>query len=153
MWVHSVGWEDSLEEEMAPHSSILVWKIPWAEDPGGLQSMGSHKIGHDWAHTNEMWAPSVHKPNYISLLSSYTLVFCPTWGEGGLMSRDQLQRFCLAMTVFNGKKRKWREESQWIIEAGGRVLRISPSLTCSSDIILPAWSVCRIAKEAVGREN
>ena len=39
MWVQSLGWKDSLEEEMAPHSSILSWKIPWAEDPGGLQSM------------------------------------------------------------------------------------------------------------------
>ena len=39
--VQSLGWEDPLEEEMAPHSSILAWKIPWVEDPGGLQFMGS----------------------------------------------------------------------------------------------------------------
>ena len=39
MWVQSLGWEDSLEKEMAPHSRILAWKIPRAEDPGGLQSM------------------------------------------------------------------------------------------------------------------
>ena len=40
-WVRSLGWEDPLEKEMATHSSILAWKIPWTEDPGGLQSMGS----------------------------------------------------------------------------------------------------------------
>ena len=41
----SLGWEDLLGEEMATHSNILVWKIPWIEDPGGLQSMGSQKSG------------------------------------------------------------------------------------------------------------
>ena len=40
MQVPTLGWEDPLEEEMAIHSSILVWKIPWTENPGGLQSMG-----------------------------------------------------------------------------------------------------------------
>ena len=39
-WVQSLGWEDPLEEEMATHSSILAWRIPWTEEPGGLQSMG-----------------------------------------------------------------------------------------------------------------
>ena len=40
-WVHSLGWEDPLEKEMATHSSILAWRIPWTEEPGGLQSTGS----------------------------------------------------------------------------------------------------------------
>ena len=39
-WVRSMGWEDPLEEEMATHSSILAWRIPWTEEPGGLQSTG-----------------------------------------------------------------------------------------------------------------
>ena len=43
-WVRSLGWEDLLEEEMATHSSILAWKIPWTEKPGGLQSMGSQEL-------------------------------------------------------------------------------------------------------------
>ena len=46
-WVQSLGWEDLLEREMATHSSILAWKIPWMEEPGRLQSMGSQRIGHD----------------------------------------------------------------------------------------------------------
>ena len=50
MWetqVQSLGWEDLLEKEMATHSSILAWKIPWMEEPGRLQSMGSQRAGHD----------------------------------------------------------------------------------------------------------
>ena len=43
----SLGGEDPLEEEMATHSSILAWRIPWTEEPGGLQSMGSLRVGHD----------------------------------------------------------------------------------------------------------
>ena len=45
--VQSLGGEDPLEKEMATHSSILVWKIPWTEEPGGLQSVGSQRVGHD----------------------------------------------------------------------------------------------------------
>ena len=45
--VQSLGQEDPLEKEMAPHSSILAWRIPWTEEPGGLQSMGSQRVGHD----------------------------------------------------------------------------------------------------------
>ena len=46
--VQSLGWEDLLEKGMATHSSILAWKIPWTEEPAGLQSMGSQRAGHDW---------------------------------------------------------------------------------------------------------
>ena len=46
-WVQSLGREDLLEKEMATHSSILAWKIPWMEEPGGLQFMGSQRVGHD----------------------------------------------------------------------------------------------------------
>ena len=50
MWetrVRSLDWEDPLEKEMATHSSTLAWKIPWTEEPGRLQSMGSQRFGHD----------------------------------------------------------------------------------------------------------
>ena len=46
-WVQSLGWEDPLEEEMATHSSTLTWEIPWMEEPGRLQSMGSQTVGLD----------------------------------------------------------------------------------------------------------
>ena len=48
-WVQSLVWEDPLEEGMAAHPSILAWRIPWTEEPGGLQSMGLQRIRHDWA--------------------------------------------------------------------------------------------------------
>ena len=46
-WVLSLGWEDPLEKKMATHSSILAWKISWTEEPDGLQSMGSQRVGRD----------------------------------------------------------------------------------------------------------
>ena len=45
--VQSLGWEDPLEEDMVTNSSILAWRIPWTEEPGGLQSFGSQKVGHN----------------------------------------------------------------------------------------------------------
>ena len=42
-----LGWEDPLEEGMATHSSVVAWRLPWTEEPGGLQSMGSQRVGHD----------------------------------------------------------------------------------------------------------
>ena len=52
-WVWSLGQEDPLEKEMTAHSSILVWETPWTEEPGGLQSMMSQRVGYDKAHTQD----------------------------------------------------------------------------------------------------
>ena len=46
-WVMSLGWEDPLEQKMATHFSIPAWRIPWTEEPGGLQSMGSQRVRHN----------------------------------------------------------------------------------------------------------
>ena len=53
-WVWSLGWEDPLEKVLATHSTVLAWRIPWTEEPGGLQSMGSQRVRHDWVteHTH-----------------------------------------------------------------------------------------------------
>ena len=48
-WVWSLGQEDPLEKEMATHSSSLAWRIPWTEEPGGLQSLGLQRVGHELA--------------------------------------------------------------------------------------------------------
>ena len=45
--VQSLGWEDPLKKGMATHASVLAWRIPWAEEPGRLQSMGSQRVGHN----------------------------------------------------------------------------------------------------------
>ena len=60
MGIQSLSQEDPLEKEMATHSSILAWKIPWTEEPGGLQSMGSQRVGHDLVtkqqnNARELW--------------------------------------------------------------------------------------------------
>ena len=66
-WVRSLGREYPLEKEMATHSSALAWKIPWMEEPGGLESMGSLRVGHDWEtslslftfmHWRRKWQPT-----------------------------------------------------------------------------------------------
>ena len=57
-WVHSLGWEDSLEKAMATHSSFLAWRIPWTGEPGGLHCTGSQRVGHGWTtstHTHKVW--------------------------------------------------------------------------------------------------
>ena len=54
MWVQSLGGKDPLEQEMETYSSILAWRIPWTEEPGGLQSLEAHRVGRDWA-----WAFSI----------------------------------------------------------------------------------------------
>ena len=48
-WVQSLGWQDPLEKGLATHSSILAWRVTWIEESGELQSMGSQRVGHDWA--------------------------------------------------------------------------------------------------------
>ena len=52
MQVQSLGQVDPLEKEMATHSNILAWKIPWTEESGGLQAQGSQRLGHNWGHTH-----------------------------------------------------------------------------------------------------
>ena len=72
--VWSLGREDALEEGMAAHSSILAWRIPWTEEPGGLQSIRSQRVGHDWSD----WA---HMHTHGSFMSKFEeLLNCfPQW--------------------------------------------------------------------------
>ena len=93
-WVRSLGREDSLEKEMATHSSILAWRISWREEPGRLQSMGLQRVRHDWATSLslfhfwrsvspgslvEMENPTPHPRS--TRLTIYTL----TWSLGELL--------------------------------------------------------------------
>ena len=72
-WVQSLGWKDLLEKGMATHSSILAWRIPWTEEPGGLQSMGSQRVGHNLA--TFPFTFQVHLSEYKSLCERF-LVIC-----------------------------------------------------------------------------
>ena len=68
-WVQSLGQEDLLEKGMATHSSILAWRIPWTEEPDGLQSLGSQRVGHDWATNTFTFLSMDHYKQTWSLLS------------------------------------------------------------------------------------
>ena len=73
MWVWSLGQEDPLKEDMATHSSILAWRIPWTEEPGRLWYIGSQGVRHDWSDlarmdtwsTLEVWCPAIKPCNII----------------------------------------------------------------------------------------
>ena len=67
-WVQFLGQEDPLEEDMATYSSIVAWRIPWTGEPGGIQSTGWLRVGHDWAHTQQR--PFLRPRGFLSLLSS-----------------------------------------------------------------------------------
>ena len=67
MQVQYLGWEDPVEEEMATHASILVWKIPWTEEPGELQSMGSQRLTHDWATKHAHKYEQNKSPSVLSI--------------------------------------------------------------------------------------
>ena len=87
-WVRSLGQRDPLEKEMATHSSTLVWKIPWTEEPGRLQFMGSQRVSHDWAtslpfHLSYVWCSFYsslrsQRLHLLSFLSSLKNFLC--WG-------------------------------------------------------------------------
>ena len=80
--VQSLGWEDPLEKEMAPHSSKLAWKIPWTEEPGRLQPMGLQRVGHDWATSLSFTFNLLRKKGtYIKECAHYVhmISFFPHW--------------------------------------------------------------------------
>ena len=78
MWVQSLGWEDPLEEGMETDSSILAWRSPWTEKPGRLQSIGSHRVGHDWSNLACMHSHGRFIKLYWFLLYSKMIQFSQT---------------------------------------------------------------------------
>ena len=113
-----------LEKAMAPHSSTLAWKIPWTEEPVRLQSMGSLRVGHDWAtslslftfmHWTRKWQPT---PVFLPRESQGwgSLVGCSSWGHE---QSDTYWVTSLSLFTFMHWRRKWQptrvflpEESQ-----------------------------------------
>jgi len=77
-WVQSLGQEDSLEKEMATHSSSIAWEIPWTEEPDGLPSMESQRVGYNWAtELEDRAAHEIHLKNSI-----WSLLFVETMKHG-----------------------------------------------------------------------
>ena len=117
MQVQYLGQESPLEEGMATHSSILAWKIPWTEEPGGLQSIGSQRVGHDWSDLAVMHDHSHPFGSFCLLLSpeiwfyrSLLNLFYPLWlisfsthYDWVLMLSSELlfsQHFSLSLSLF-----------------------------------------------------
>ena len=92
-WVQSLGWEGQLEEGMYVHSSILPGESPWTEDPGGLQSMGSQRVGHDWASKHKYSVSFSQDSSSFSLViaayffSSYRSSWEPQFPPGDIKER------------------------------------------------------------------
>ena len=85
MQVRSLGQEDPQEKEMATHFSILVWEIPWTEEPGGLQSLGLQRVRHDWATKQQggklesyVWV-LVYVYAHIHIIYLLTFLFLKNW--------------------------------------------------------------------------
>ena len=83
--VQSLGWEDPLKEGVATHSSVLAWRIPWTEEPGGLQSMGSQRVGYDLA-TKQQQAYSITLPPNVWKMENLIVKRRPKWSESNKQS-------------------------------------------------------------------
>ena len=130
-WVLSLGWEDPLEKAMATHSSALAWKIPWAEESGGLQVMGSRRVRHNWAtntftfldSTEETLTPSLHLT--LNRLSPWRLNLSSLPGQIGLshsshsVAKHWGDAYCMHCT------RSWENTVNfpgWALNLSGREL-------------------------------
>ena len=78
-WVWSLGQEDPVEKEMATHSSTLDWKIPWAEEPDRLESMGSQRVGHDWATSLSLYS-LIHDQHCRYHIWAFSVLVHKFWG-------------------------------------------------------------------------
>ena len=90
-WVRSLDWEDPLVEEMATHSSILARKIPWTEEPGGLQSMGSQRVGRDWVCMQPTMFRLILNPHLCTSISCqcYKMEISLRWTEPKVTKKEK----------------------------------------------------------------
>ena len=83
-WVQFLGQEDPLEKEMVIHSSTFAWKIPWMEERGGLQSMGSQRVGRDWATSLSLWIRNLDRKisyQWPDIIIAVQYLFCLSFGN------------------------------------------------------------------------
>ena len=98
--VRSLVQEDPLEKEMAPHSSVLAWRIPWTEEPGGLQSTGSHRVRHDLGPKQQK-----HKHTCVCMIPSFIL-YCV--GILSLMKTKMIALGFLSMQIESRRRLQGR---------------------------------------------
>ena len=122
----SLGWEDPLEEEMATHSSVLAWEIPWTEEPGGLQSMGLQRAGHDWLSTRHIESnpPGCDRRGSVRQVKVDQCLVCGTWPPNP--ARDKAchgRRWTLAFFPPLTSTNSWLIQREWLTvpEAAGQL--------------------------------
>ena len=143
--VPSLGWEDPLEEEMATHSSIFGWKIPWMEEPGGLQSKGSQRIGHNWTtahvHTGMGSSPWVWASISYSFQSHHSPRISCKWCAQYMLTRGSwgvLSLFVLLICIC--------QLSFFFFFSKVSVAKSCPTLCDCMDCSLPGSSVHGISQ-------
>ena len=132
-WIWSLGREDPLEKEMATHSSILVWKIPWMEEPGELQSMGSPRVRHDWATSLSLYATGLFTEKlYGNDHLPYDTV------QRGTAQRDGLTIHLVSQPKFRISEMAWR----WLesLGLGKSMFSILEKTTATHSSVL-AWRI------------
>ena len=87
-WVQSLVWKDPPEEDMATHSNILAWRVPWTEEPGGLQSIGSQRVGHNriGRHTHENEVLEYFNARHVTYIIIKKLLLFLRWENWDLQS-------------------------------------------------------------------
>ena len=140
--VRSLGREDPLEKEMATHSSILAWRISWTEEPGGLQSTGSQRVGYDWGtntFTYELWVTDVKKQIY-----DYIEINLEYWLEG-LMLEQKFQYFRhLIQRADSLEKTLMLGQIESKSRRGQQRMRLLDSITNSVDMNLSkSWEIVK----------
>ena len=108
--VRSVGQEDPLEKDMATHSTILAWRIPWTEEPGGLQSMGSQRVGHNWATSTFTFTLQLGLPGGASGKESTCQCRCKRLGFNPRVRKIPLQGEMAAHSSILAWEIPWTEE-------------------------------------------
>ena len=116
--VWSLGWKDSLEKEMAAHSSILAWKIPWTAEPGRLPSMGSRRVGHDWVTSLHFKDSEQIHLNQVTWVGAFTILKISTEVSQTQFNTSQTAYFthlCIHRTGNNAGNRtgNWWMLDKW----------------------------------------
>ena len=124
-WVRSLGREVPLEKEMATHSSILAWRIPWTEEPGGLQSTGSQRVGHGWAtlltYLRRVYSWWVRNPG-----DNLDLLVLDIWSRGGAVLRGWTLNLWDLTPIWSCRwtdARWWNQSSGHLLQVGVEVMR------------------------------
>ena len=101
-WIRSLGWEDPLKKAMAPHYSILDWRIPWTEEPGGLQPMGLQRVGHDQeTNTHTYMRAWISLANYTLKSHFYLLTIRIQWCNWYFYIYSFMHHHCILLLFFH----------------------------------------------------